>query len=223
LLVQGAPSPFTPLVADLSLAINRYNIAVECGNSDDVASCYADIQKVLDLMKCECSCGCDDNNAPVWIDNSSQDGASGLTTLQDEIDTINATITSIQSSIATINSTLTTLQTTVNNLPKVYVAKLFSTVGSSTVGVEYVAANTLNLTAVYTPVSTGVCRLNGNSNQLPKAKTDVKFQSSTCANSPTSIEIDVESSNSSILITGYNGTGLSNGNINGILTITVYP
>lgn len=225
-VMQGQESPYTAAVADLSLAVNKYLIALQCGDQERIDTSYQDIKAILENTDCPCDCGCNDSN-PVWISNANQEGQSVITDLQDQINAIDAQITTINGQITTLQDDVTALQADItalqNATPLVYVAEFSQATGASTVSVVRTISNTLGLTPAFTYISAGQVRLTGSTGLLPQAKTSVSFQTSLCANSPTHVDIAIENTNNSFIIYGSNGSGYGNGNINGIITITVYP
>jgi hypothetical protein len=218
-VLQGQESPYTAAVADLSLAINRYLIAVQCGVQDDIDSSYQDILSILNTTGCDCDCGCNDG-APRWIDNSNQDGANLLTQIQDEIDALQSQVDGISTQVDTNTANIAAIQAAT---PLVYCADLQQLTASSTISVVRTQKNTLGLTPTFGVVSTGHFSLTGAAGIFPQAKTSVVFQPTICANSPVHVDTVVESAGNSISLYGYNGSGYGNGNVNGTITITVYP
>lgn len=117
-VLQGQESPYTAAIADLSLAINRYIIALQCGIKTDIDSTYTDIKNIL--ASTDCPCGCSDSTNPVWISNSSQEGENLITNLQDQIDALDAAINGINASLVDVNAELET------KLSEVFTNEMFS-------------------------------------------------------------------------------------------------
>jgi hypothetical protein len=216
-VLQGQESPYTAAVADLSLAINRYLIAVQCGVQDDITSAFADINTIL--QSTDCNCGCDtENNNPVWISNSSQEGENLITQLQDEIDTVSDAVSSLTESVNTLQGQVNDLE---NAAVAVYVAD-FSQPSGATISIERVISNTLGLSPTFNYPSTGIVQVL-TAGLTPVAKTSVTFQKSPSVTSPSVIEIEKNNA-STITLYGFNALGaLANQTIFGTITITVYP
>jgi uncharacterized protein YoxC len=113
-VMNGQESPFTAAVADLSLAVDMYLVAVQCGEQDKIESSFALVQSILESTECEC--GCSESNGPVWISNSSQEGENLITTLQDEIDALTASVNALSTNVETLGNSVNDLANDVTSL-----------------------------------------------------------------------------------------------------------
>jgi hypothetical protein len=96
-LKQGKPSPLTSTVATLALALGEYQVAVSCGLQDEIDSAYENVTNAIKLSGCKCNCDCGCSESPVWITNSSQEGESLITGLQDQINDLQTQVSNISS------------------------------------------------------------------------------------------------------------------------------
>ena len=87
-LKQGKESPLTSTVASVAIALGNYQVAVSCGDQAGIDSAYKEIENALALSGCKCDCNCGCSDGPIWITNSSQEGESIITQLQDEINSL---------------------------------------------------------------------------------------------------------------------------------------
>jgi hypothetical protein len=219
-VLQGQESPYTAAVADLSLAINRYMIAVQCGVQDDITAAFSDINAILQSTDCNCGCDTESNN-PVWISNSSQEGENLITNLQDQIDALAASITGFNDAIEAINNELTT------KLSEVFHTDQFSGSGTEADPLEIV-----DLDANLVSISPGISGLDSQSlwlalsdlqlNKLESVRRDAtQFTGSGAIGSPLTI-IEVNGS----LVTGMQAfdvgvspiSGLSSTQVQGALS-----
>ena len=129
-VLAGQESPYTAAVADLALAVDLYLIAVQCGVQEDIESSYAAITAILETTDCSCDCGCGDSNTPVWISNSSLEGANLITALQDEIDAVVANVVTLQTNVNTLSDNVETLFGDVADLTTEVNSKVASVTGA---------------------------------------------------------------------------------------------
>lgn len=94
-LKQGKESPLTDVVSGLSLAVNEYSIAVNCGDTQGINSFFENIQSLIKLSGCNCNCECNCSDAPKWIDNSNQDAPSILVQIQDQLTALQSQVNAI--------------------------------------------------------------------------------------------------------------------------------
>jgi hypothetical protein len=98
-LKQGKQSPLASIAGSLALALGQYQVALSCGIQGDIDAAYKQVENVLALGGCKCDCDCGCSNGPVWITNSSQEGGSVITQLQDEIDALQNDLTLLQTQV----------------------------------------------------------------------------------------------------------------------------
>lgn len=140
-LKQGKASPLTSTVATLALALGEYQVAVSCGLQDEIDSAYENVTNAIKLSGCKCNCDCGCSESPVWITNSSQEGESLITGLQDQINDLQTQISNISSdyvdSVTGLNTDNTDPQ---NPIIKISVDS-FSIVGQGTPASPLIARN----------------------------------------------------------------------------------